>query len=308
MSKLSELSYSRLILRTQYYRDMTLDLERRLAYKQEEVKELKSKVDELLKANEDLNTETQASDQKTLDEYEQQLQLLKRDNEQLRTTLEEVKNNATPDNELEQKINDYEMLLQEIQQEINQKEQEIDYYKTRVTHLEKRSSYLSAEQVETMNETSSTDLNALAYFDYSIVFQGENKLVIRGDFHITNVSKQTLINPSLCFRFSPPEFANMRGQILSLEQAALNQQGLGQRASQWMFLESEWAKEAEERGEIWITSTENAQISAGETIAFNGFQISIQTKFKDTFIVEGFVYFADTSLKIKAVNNILMSY
>lgn len=287
---------------------MTLELERRMTYKQDEIDELKEKVAKLYAENDKLIKENQMYDPKRLDQYKQQLQELEAVNKQLLTKLEEIQKNPPANELLEAKVSDYERLLSDIQKEINEKEQELDYYKTRVQHLEKKSTYLSMEQVERMNESSTTDLTALVYFDYSIVVQLEHKLVIRGDFNITNVSKQTLKRPTLCFRFSPPEFSNLRGKILTVDQVALNQQIPQQQASNWLFLDSEWAKEAEERGEIWLTSTDNTQIFEGETIAFNGFQITIETKFNDTLIVEGFVYFADSSLKVKSANNIIISY
>ncbi|PWA12708.1 hypothetical protein DCC39_04540 [Pueribacillus theae] len=314
MSKLSDLSHPRLVLRTMYYQDMTLKLEKEVAFKDYEISKLKKQLKKLQAENNGRSDERNHKEK--MEQYNQQLQKLEEENKQLKEKLESMKDIQTSNPELEKKIEGFEELLSEIQIELTQKEKEVDYYKSRVKNLEKRAPHLPVPQSDHNKLTLDTssekgykdDLAIITYFDYSIVWQSENRLIIRGDFHIKNIGNQTLKNPVLCFRFSPPEFSNMKGKIISVDQAAANKQISQHNATNWMFLESEWAEDAKERGEIWIVPINDFMLNEGETVSLNEFQIPVQTEFKDTLIVEGFVYFSDIPLKVKSSNNIIISF
>lgn len=318
MSQLQKLSYSRLVTRTNYYRDKALDLGKEIVSTKEELELLKKKLDKVRLEKKQLQDKLAKKDQSSAIETSEQLEKLRKENEQLQKQLEnyesDLANEREPASDYEDKIAGYEELLSDIQTEMIQKEKEIDYYKTKVRNLEKRASYtpttlaeIDAVQNETKREETMNKTAILSYFDYTVLWQNKAKIVIRGDFHITNIGRERLKNPILCFRFSPPEMSHMKGKITSIEQETLTQQTAGSQSGEWMFLESEWTKEAKERGEIWVVPTKEMMIPAGVTVSLNEFQIPVQMEGNGTFYVEGFVYFQESAFKAKAANHIMIS-
>ena len=317
VTQLNQLSYSRLISRTTYYRDKALELDKQLAFTEEKMNELNEKLALAQKEKEEII----AQREKTVKQYGKTIEELKEENKRLIERIEMLQTSQASKSQgveqMEKKIEGYEKLLTDIQEEINKKEKEVDYYKSRMKSLEKRASYLSVPQIQlnrrnaTVEETEDQDDQKLAsvisYFDYLLLWQSEQKFIIRGDFHIKNIGKQWLKNPALCFRFSHPELSTMKGKIISIDQASIDQRTSQAPTTQWMFLESEWTKEARNRGEIWIVPTGEMVIPPGGTVVLHEFQIPVQKPLNDTFVIEGFVYFHDHSVKEKAINHIMVS-
>lgn len=312
MAELGKLSHSRLMLRTKYYRDKTLNLEKQVQHADEEIESLKLE-SKLLQENNNYLT-NHIEELKTIVNIKQ-LEKLQHENNLLLKKLEHM-SMETNDNQsnVNKKINEYEQLLNEVQKEITAKEQELDYYKSKVKSLERNNKIYSlapAEKNTHAKEQSKKETSlesVIAYFDYSIVKKTEQEWIVFGDFHIRNFGNEPFVNPSLCFRFSPPEQANLKGKILSVEQATINKQMQENHRNQWMFLQSNWAEEAKERGEIWIAPTEPMRLQQGETVTLHGFQIPVTLNFSGTLIVEGFVYSSDSETKTKSGNNIVITY
>lgn len=360
MTQLNELSVSRLVSRTTYYRDKALELNRQNISFQEEIESLQRKMVVLKRENQRLEQqwqeaaektfsaeernqlhgqikELQAANELTLAEKEQLLkqfetaehqlselkQKLKEEqvqNEHLRAQLENSGELGVSSDveaklkQLESKIAGYEGLLVTIQQEMNEKEREIDRLKSKSKSLEKRAQYSGMQAMnlvkqepklaEHHNDQEKEQL--LAFFNYSVLWQAKEKLLIRGDLHVKNIGNQRLNNPSICFRFVPPESAALKGKIMSLEQAASNQQ-TGQKSFEWMFLESDWGRDAKDRGEIWLVPTSEKEIAPGETVSVQQFQIPITAEYPETFVVEGFVYIQEPQLTVKTGNQIIVS-
>ncbi len=309
MTKLNELSYSRLMLRTTYYRDRTLNLEKKIGIANEKVKDLKKKLTKIEIENNDLNHQ--------VEEFQEMMDLkhldkLQNENKLLLTRLEQlaIEQQKTQPN-IEQKINEYEELLSSIQTDITLKEQQLDYYKSRVKTLENNSSMykppIDRQITEQSTEQENNTATIFAYFDYALISKSAHKLIIRGDFHIKNLGNDSFMNPTICVRFSLPELANLKGKILTSEQVTINKQSQTN-VSDWMFLQTDWANEAKERGEIWLAPIEQRTLQQGQTLSLTEFQIPINAQFNDTLIVEGFVYLSDPATKIKSSNNIIISY
>ncbi len=310
MTELGKLSHSRLLLRTQYYRDKTRHLEKKVQKADEKIAMMKETIKQLQDENHrfSISIEELKARMKV-----NQIEKLEHENNVLLKKIEMLSKEANEhQSTMEQKIRDYEQLLSEIQKEITAKEQELAYYQSKVKSLEKNQRIYSSAPIEKSRIRSepsnqSTGEPVIAYFDYSIIKKTEQEWVVFGDFHIKNLGSETLDHPSICFRFSPPEASNLKGKILSLEQAEINQNIQENIHQQWMFLQSNWAEAAKERGEIWIASTEPLSLHHGETATLQGFQIPIAFDFPKTIVVEGFVYFSDTSIKTKSSNNIVVS-
>lgn len=301
LTELSKLNHSRLIVRTKYYREKTLTLEKQLQLAETEIQKLLEKVEKLEQENALINKENH--DLKTALDTNR-LEKLQKENYLLLKKLDGLANENGDNNEtVNQKIQDYERLLSEIQKEINAKEKEIDYYRSKVKSLEKQSRiYTSTNQMHT-HKPLPTAKSTLCYFDYAIVKKSDQEFIFIGDFHIHNLSSEPIVNPKVCFRFSPPQLAALKGQIFTFEQAAFGQQI----SPQWMFVDSEWSDQAKERGEIWIVSTEPMSIKQGESAIIQRFQIPVSFQYSETLTIEGFVY-ADSDQKMKSSNNIIFTY
>ena len=301
MTELSKLNHSRLIVRTKYYREQTLHLEKKLQLAENEIQHLLERIETLEQQNTNL-TEENRELKIAIDKNE--LEKLQQENYLLLKKLKELTNQTGYEQEkLNQKIKDYERLLSEIEKELNEKEKELDYYKSKVKSLEKQNRmFVSASQQQSRKPLSNAR-STLCYFDYSIVKKSEKEFIFIGDLHIHNFGSEPIVNPKICFRFSPPELAVLKGQILPLERAAFHQQ----LTPKWMFVDSEWSHKAKEKGEIWIVSTEPISINQGESTAVHRFQIPVVFQRPETLIIEGFVY-SDNDQKMKSSNNIIFTY
>ncbi|MFA8439883.1 hypothetical protein [Pueribacillus sp. YX66] len=311
MAELGKLSHSRLMLRTKYYRDKTLNLEKQVQHSAKEIESLKYDVKMLQEENGHLINRVEElkaiANMNEIEKLQCENNLLLKKLEQISREQHENQSNVN------EKINEYEQLLSEIQKDIITKEQELDYYKSKVKSLEKNNkiySFTSAQKNTPVNKLPDvTDImEVIAYFDYSLVKKTDHEWIVFGDFHIKNFGSDPFVNPSVCFRFSPPEATNLKGKILSVDQAAIHNEIQETHRNQWMFLQSNWAEEAKERGEIWIAPTTLMRLSKGETVTLQSFQIPVTLPFSCSLIVEGFVYSSESDTKIKSSNNISMTY
>lgn len=301
MSELSKLNHSRLVVRTKYYRDKTLNLEKKLQQAENEIQHLLEKIQRLKNENTIVNEEN--NDLKTMVD-KNKLEKLQRENFLLLKKLEEI---ATEKEDhfakVNQRIEEYESLLSDIQKEFTEKEMELEYYKSKVKSLEKQSRvYMNTSQAQSRKPVANAK-STLCYFDYSIVKKSDQEFIFIGDFHIHNFGSEPLLNPTVCFRFSPPELAALKGKIFTFEQATLNKP----LDAQWMFLNSDWAQEAKEKGEIWLVSTEPIHLQQGESTTVHRFQIPVTFSHPGTLIIEGFVY-SESNQKMKSNNNIIFTY
>lgn len=301
MTELSKLNHSRLIVRTKYYREQTLHLEKKLQLAENEIQHLLERI-EKLEREKTIITEENRELKTAIDKNK--LEKLQRENYLLLKKLEELTNESGNHQEkVNQKIKDYEMLLSEIQKEMNEKEKELDYYKSKVKSLEKQSRLFLSTNQSNSRKPLPTAKSTLCYFDYSIVKKSEQEFIFIGDFHIHNFGSEPIVNPKICFRFSPQELATLKGKIFTFEQSTFNQQ----LSTQWMFVDSDWSQQAKEKGEIWIVSTEPIRLKQGESTIVHRFQIPVTFHRSETLIIEGFVY-SDSDQKMKSSNNIIFTY
>ncbi|MGC4375453.1 hypothetical protein WD019_00740 [Fictibacillus sp. Mic-4] len=295
-SQKERLSYDRLISRTQYYQEKTLDLERKLVFAEETIERLQSE----LKA---------ASREKELEEKEMEIQKLKVELENVYSQLNEAKKVNH-----EQRILDYEDLLSKIQVEINEKDQLLESYQQRIKGLEKRLNLRKNVDRTLLNfpENGSgtlvekADFNSICYFNSSVIFNENRTGIIKGSFHMENTGIQPLENPYICFRFQPEEACILKGKIFSPELHTANSDQLANFG--WMFMDNEWANAAKERGEIWICPIQETKILPGESLAVQDFQIPFKKDIDHNIIVEAFVFYNKQQYKVKAVNHIAVNF
>lgn len=311
MTELRHLSHSRLVLRTKYYREQTMHLEKQIQVASEKIAQLKKKISLLQAENQNLHIQNEELSVR-MDSH--QLEKLEQENVLLLKELQKLSSESQKDgSNIDDKIKEYEQLLSDIQVEITEKEQELTYYKSKVQAMEKGKRVYSTAmhddpQVSHKSITESPHEPVIAYFDYALIKKSDENWIIFGDFHIKNISNESLHHPNVCFRFSLPEVANVKGKILTTEQVELNQQIQENTDGDWMFLQSNWTEEAKERGEIWIAPIHPMRLHRGETFSLSRFQIPLTLQYSDSLIIEGFVYFSDSNTKTKSQNNIVITY
>lgn len=317
-----KLSYARLVSRTDFYKNKALDLEQKMVFAKEKIQTLEDQ----LKLREEHAKEELKDLQNRLETLKADYEQVQKKNdsaeeiEQLRKELKEKSDMIESLNETiaelnqkqghadQEKIEQFERLLSEIQHELNEKEQQVETYKGRIKSLEKR---LSSQQMTPVHKifsetdsTAKTGKRAIAYFDYSIVVSGQKESVIRGNFHIENVGGEPLGTPLVCFRFYPTDASALKGKIISLEQAQRD----GGESKTWVYVDDDWGQEAQERGEIWVRPYEETEVRPDGKVTLEDFQIPIKKHFDENVVIEGFVYFGNGQYKVKAANQILITF
>ncbi|MFC7394103.1 hypothetical protein [Scopulibacillus cellulosilyticus] len=318
------LSYAQLVNRKQYYQEKSLKLEKDFIFANERISSLENQLKEVIskrKKREENAKQTaeqlkelkvsyknlQEKYQSEVKEYEHKLAALEEEAEQLRKN---QRDDRSIDYETyQQRVRSYEQLLSEVQEEINEKDKELTVYKRRLNILEKRLKAGGELQVSIKPDLNKKEtlekpqIKVMPYIDYALIVD-KSRCLIRGDLIIENVGEQTLGTPMICFRFYPGDAAIIKGRIMNAADTDYNKDD---QQLQWVFLESDWAEEAKERGEIWIHPLSSVKINTNELVTLSDFQIPIETKYYDHVSVEVFVYFQDSDYKVKSVNQILIN-
>ncbi|WP_257349084.1 hypothetical protein [Pseudalkalibacillus decolorationis] len=296
MNSQKELSYDRLASRTKYYQEKSLQLEKKLLFAEDTIEQLEKKLKEA-EENDGLQRELQTKEEELV-QYHQEIHRLK---DQLSKSNHDEMNN---------KISGFEELLETVEKEMNEKEKQIDSYRSKIKSLEKRLKLQNqadkAPKDIVKEETAKEELLLSAYFNYSLICKDEGSYVIHGSFHMTNIGEKELENPLICFRYQPTDYTSLKGKIGSMEQTNVADEK--KESLQWVFLENDWAKEARERGEIWIASMHELKLQANQTISLTDFQIPIQKEFEDSITIEAFVYFPNHEYRARAVNQIALNF
>jgi hypothetical protein len=296
MGTKDKLSYERLISRVEYYKEKSLDLEKKLVFAEEAIDRLEKELN---------NNKTL----KKIEEQEKELTTLRKQNEELNFKIDRFK-----EHEMEKRMNGYEELLTSIQEELNEKDQQIDLYQQRIKSMEKRLNINRASEPVLEEEQSDekegdgrtkVEINAIGYFDYSVIFTPEKTGFVRGSFYIENTGSKVLENPYICFRFQPVEAAAIKGKIISLISSPTQEE---MTQSKWMYMDNEWAEKAKERGEIWICPIKETNLACGERMSLSDFQVPIKSKIDQNITIEAFVYCHKQNYRAKAVNNITINF
>ncbi|MGV3467353.1 MAG: hypothetical protein ACO1OT_18940 [Heyndrickxia sp.] len=318
------LSVARLMDREKYYKDKALKLEKDFIFANEKITILEEKLDELSvthqKREKDyLDTLAQYNQLKSLyDDLKDQYDKEARANQQLVNNLQEelkiLEKRVRTDEDINhinnnEKVKSYERLLAEVQTEINEKDRELAHYKRRISILEKRLKLGAGSPLEEkpdLDELSmkKADHQAIAFFDYAIVYR-EDRCIIRGNLVIENTGLKTLDTPYICFRFSPGDAAEIKGRIKTWENVDSDPTP---DHWEWVFLDNDWAREAKDRGEIWVYPTASIAVQPGERVILNDWQIPIQRKYFEHLTIEVFVYFEKNNYRIKGANQIVLNF
>ncbi|WP_226658525.1 hypothetical protein [Pseudalkalibacillus hwajinpoensis] len=298
-----KLSYSRLISRTKYFQEKSLELEKELIFANDQLASLEKQ----LESSKD-HESTIAHLKEELNQLEKRLETQTEEFTQMKNEVEVTKErkNRTDDST---KIKGFEDLLAEMQIEINEKDKRLQHYQGKIKNLEKKAQYLPTEKAAEVEAkpTGIADHFAVSYFNTSIIILDKQSVMIRGDLQIENCGGAKLTNPLVCFRFSPSEMATLKGRIYPIEVAETKALDSNDRVH-WVFPDHDWLEKAKEKGEIWVSPLHPVTLHPGDKIAIESFQIPIKSEFKDPVIIEGFVYFQSNNYRMKVSNQIALSY
>ncbi|EIT84637.1 hypothetical protein A374_14955 [Fictibacillus macauensis ZFHKF-1] len=300
-SQKERLSYDRLIARAQFYQEKSLESEKKLVFAEEQIERLELELQEATAQN-------GVEKERELHEKTAEIVDLQAKIQQLEAS---VPTGAVVD--YKQRIADYEELLKTVQDEINEKEAKLDISLQKIKALEKKLMLQGkndpiTHKVDENNEEIFTkkDYGCLCYFDHSIILKEDQSGIIRGSFIIENTGLIVLENPSICLRFQPSDANVIKGKIYSNELHEVNSDNLEN--FQWMFVDNDWAKEANERGEIWLCPIRLMRLEPGEKILLQDFQIPFKKEVIGNLLVEAFVFFNKQNYKIKAANHIAINF
>ncbi len=301
-----KLSYSRLISRTKYFQEKSLELEKELIFANDQIASLEKQIE----TSKDKD-ETIIQLKKEVKDLQLKLELQTKEHFTMIQKLEEKKAEALDDKGLKStaKIKGYEELLSQMQVEINDKDKLLQHYKGKIKNLEKRAQY-QEERVVNKEETTNDSIEgayAVSYFNTSLILSGKQSVIIHGDLRIENCGTTKLQNPLVCFRFKPTEIAVLKGKIYPLDQADTRSVSSSD-TIQWVFTDHDWLEKSKEKGEIWIAPLHPVTLRPGEEIGIESFQIPVKSEFKEPVVIEGFVYFQKDNYRIKVSNQIAISY
>jgi hypothetical protein len=320
------LSVARLMDREKYYKDKALQLEKNFIFANEKIAILEEQLESLIAEQKNRDKENhesmkQLNEMKALyNDLENRYKVETESNQQLIQELQDeitsLRKHVRSDQDkgpgdYDQKIKSYERLLEEVQLEINEKDKELSHYKKRISVLEKRfklgASMPLAEKpdLKEILVHQKSEYQAIAYLDFAIVFR-EKRCMVRGDIIIENTGLNHLGTPYICFRYTPGDAALIKGRIKTWE--TVESEAMNKDQWEWVFLDNDWAKEARERGEIWLYPTTPITITPGESIALNDWQIPIERKYYDHITVEVFVFFEESNYRVKGANQIVVNF
>jgi hypothetical protein len=147
-------------------------------------------------------------------------------------------------------------------------------------------------------------------FDYRLIINKNNikKMKILANLNIKNNSNESLKNPIICLRVTPPGSLMVFGQLLPPKMAetlgVMSEAGV----KGWKFKNDDWIKQLEETGEIWITPIQKLDIEPDQTESISNLQMDIQDFEEiENILIEAFVYFNQNQLKVAADNVISLS-
>jgi len=314
------LSVARIIDREKYYKNKALELEKECIFTKEHVSHLERQIAVFTERQEQQDTCEQALNQLT-NKYEKLEQRYKHDIQarqklelKLQNELDSLNKQRERSYELSdavQKIQSYEKLLATVQKDLNEKEEEISIYKRRLNMMDKR---LKVQGGIQLNEEPEGDLDSvtvddvhrvLSFIDYALIMQ-EKRCMIRGELIIENIGQEDLGSPFICFRFTPGDAAIIKGRIMSWDN--LKSETMEQDKWRWAFLDTHWAEEARNRGEIWIYPTQSFKLATKRHIIISDLQIPVEMKYYEQIGIEIFVYFPEENYRSKAVNQVLINF
>lgn len=299
-----KLSYSRLISRTKFFQEKSLELEKELIFAKDQLQSFEAELSSKKETDE------------LLDQLKQELEELQQDIENKTkenvAKIIDIEKNSVANNTkkiYEVKIKRYESLLADMQIEINEKDKLLDHLKGKVKSLEKRAKYMTAPEIEldAIKNEEVEENYAIGYFNTSLILSENQLVIIRGDLTIVNRGNTNLHTPIVCFRFNPFEKATLKGKIFSIEEAETRGTNSNEQI-QWVYTDHDWYDKSKEKGEIWVAPLQPITLKPGDQIGINNFQIPIKSEFKEAVSIEGFVYFQKDNYRIRVANQIAISY
>ncbi|WP_147675198.1 hypothetical protein [Numidum massiliense] len=183
----------------------------------------------------------------------------------------------------------------------------VDRLSTATDHIPATTNPISAMGDPTPAPTAQTEV----FFDYNVFVTdaSENEYLILGNLYIKNSGTIDLHDPVICLLVSPPDNAQLGGQILPPNIVATTGVHDGDGVTGWQFLDEDWFKQAKTRGEYWLKPTRATQIPPQQSEAVRNFQFAISKPAEGGAVtIRGMVYFREQQLKFPAHNAVAITF
>ncbi|WP_026908038.1 hypothetical protein [Paucisalibacillus globulus] len=142
----------------------------------------------------------------------------------------------------------------------------------------------------------------IGYFTFSISTTNKKneKNIILGDFHIKNLSANTINNLYLCIKIDATDKYNFSGKYKTTKL----QNDRTASSSYWSLFT---VPDKEDENEYWFQLSNQKQLLPHETLSFSDFQINWTNKDVYSCSVQGFIYTDFEKEGIFALNNVNVS-
>jgi hypothetical protein len=163
------------------------------------------------------------------------------------------------------------------------------------------------ETVQNLSIIEEKEPSLFSYFNYSILFpyEEETTLTVISDLTIVNIGVTELEEMIVCLKISPMENVVLSGRISNPK--LLTNTGPDLPVADWIYATEDWKEKIRNTGEYWIRSYQKPNLSQGEQVTFQNFEILIDKNSTSSKItVEAFIYCKGMS-PLPSKNKIILS-
>ncbi|SET76921.1 hypothetical protein SAMN05216389_12633 [Oceanobacillus limi] len=187
------------------------------------------------------------------------------------------------------------------------KDQEIIQEKLSVLNNQTKAYVEDMKQLVMKYKRKSKHSSLIGYFTYSLSTTNNRREenIILGDFHILNLTEDTINNVYLCLQINTKDTYDFSGKYRTNKMKLDNTSS----SSLWELFEENINDEDQEQDQKdhWFRLAEEQQLSPLETISFSGFQIKWKNQGSFSCSVQAFIYSNAEEKGITSLNSINVS-
>lgn len=202
-----------------------------------------------------------------------------------------------------QKILHYRSEIARLTQLLENYEKKCQEKDATVQRLKRELEIAEQEKNEALQKTT---LKPFAFFHYATFL---NEKMILGNFIVENTGNIPLSSPVICLRISPKEAGKINGKIRfpneKKEKTTASLQVYDDLAmEQWTWLDENWYKNVNEKGEYWLKASHVTTLWPNEQLRFTNFEFTLNEGQFSRVTIDGYVYFPELPEGIRALNQI----
>lgn len=163
------------------------------------------------------------------------------------------------------------------------------------------------EPVQKLSIMEEKEPSFYSYFNYSILlpYEGETTLTVISDLTIINSGLTELEDMIVCLKITPMENVVLSGKISNPK--LLTNTGQDRPAADWIYATEDWKDKIRNTGEYWIRSYQKPNLSQGDQVTFQNFEILIDmNSISSKITIEAFIYCKEMS-PLPSKNKIILS-